>query len=83
MEANARFVSVFSKENFYKVKIIELKKIRLFKVSSKVLTFVRKRFHPKILKSQKVSYQEKKNRKSANLSKCTEGSPGPFLRVRV
>ena len=35
-------------------------------------TFVLKRFHPKILKCQKVSYKEKKNRKSANLSKCTE-----------
>jgi hypothetical protein len=49
-----------------------LKKIRSYKVSSKVSTFVRKRFHPKILKCQKVSYQEKKTRKSATLSKCID-----------
>jgi hypothetical protein len=63
---------VFFQKKIYKVKIIDLKKIRLEKDSLKVPTFVRKRFHPKILKCQKVSYQEKKKRESANLSKCTE-----------
>jgi hypothetical protein len=44
----------------YKVKIIYLKKIRLNEVSSKVTTFLRKCFYPKILKWQKVSDEEKK-----------------------
>jgi hypothetical protein len=38
-------------------------KIRLYEVSSKVATFVRKRLYPEILKWQKVSHQEKKNEK--------------------
>jgi hypothetical protein len=54
---------VFFQKKIYKVKIIDLKKIRLNKVSSKVPTFVQKRFHPKISKCQKVSYQEKKIKK--------------------
>jgi hypothetical protein len=51
---------VFFQKTIYKVKIIDLKKIKLNKVSSKLTTFVRKRFYPKILKWQKVSHQEKK-----------------------
>jgi hypothetical protein len=50
---------VFFQKTIYKVKIINLQKFRLYKVS-------------KILKWQKVSRQDKKNLKSANLSKCTE-----------
>ena len=56
--ANARFLIV--QKTIYKVKIIDLKKIRLYEVSSKVATFFRKRFYPKILKWKKVSNQENK-----------------------
>jgi hypothetical protein len=55
-------LSVF-KKTIYKVKIIDQKKIRLYEVSSKVATFVRKSFYPKTLNWQKVSHQEKKNEK--------------------
>jgi hypothetical protein len=57
--ANARFLSVFQK-TIYKVKMIDLKKIRLYEVSSKVATFVEKCFNSKIPKWQKVFHQEKK-----------------------
>jgi hypothetical protein len=67
---------VFFQTTIYKVKIIDLKKIRLYEVSSKVATFVRKCCYLKILKWQKVSHQEKKNRKIANLSKCTDPLKG-------
>jgi hypothetical protein len=63
---------VFFQKTIYKVKLINLKKFRLYKVSWKVATCVRKSFYSKILTWQKVSHQEKKNWKSANLSKCTD-----------
>jgi hypothetical protein len=63
---------VFFQKTINKVKKIDLKKIRIYEGSTKVPTFVRESFNLKILKWQKVSYQEKKNEKSANLSKCTD-----------
>jgi hypothetical protein len=51
--------------------MIDLKKIRLNEEGSNVTPFLRKCFYQKISKWQKVSYQEKKIEKSANLSKCT------------
>ena len=54
---------MFFQKTIYKLKIIDLKKIRLYEVTIKVAAFVRKSFYSKILKWQKVSYQEKKNEK--------------------
>jgi hypothetical protein len=55
--ANGRFLSVFQ-NTIYKVKIIDLKLIRLYKVSSKVAIFSKK-FLTSNLKVAKVSCQEK------------------------
>ena len=63
---------MFFQKTIHKVNIIDLKKIRLYKVSSKVTTYVRKSFYSKILKLEKVSHLSKKKWKGANLSKCTE-----------
>jgi hypothetical protein len=54
---------VFFQKTIYKVKVIDLKKIRFNKVNSKVATFVWKSLYSKSLKWQKVSNQEKKNEK--------------------
>jgi hypothetical protein len=59
-------------KTIYKEKIMNLKKFSLEKVSRKVATCVRKSLYPKILKWQKVSRQDKKNGRNANLSKCTK-----------
>jgi hypothetical protein len=58
--ANARFLSVFSKDDLQS-KSNQSEKVRLYKVSSKVATFVRKSFYSKISKWQKVSHKEKIN----------------------
>jgi hypothetical protein len=41
-------------------------------VSSKVATYVWNTFYSKIMRWQKVSHEDKKNWKSANLPKCTD-----------
>ena len=51
---------MFFRKTIYKVKIIDLKKIRLYKVSSKVVAYVWEIFYLKIMKWQKVSRQDKK-----------------------
>ena len=56
---------MFFQKTIYKVKIINLKKFRLYKVSWKVANCVQKSFYSKILKWQKVSHQDKKNWKNA------------------
>ena len=56
-----------------------MKKFRLNKVSWKVATCVRKSLYVKIMKWQKVSHQDKKNWKYANLSKCTDSLKGILL----
>jgi hypothetical protein len=49
--------------------------MRLYKVSSKVATIVRKRFYPKMLKWQKVSDQEKKIKKV----QICQNAPTPLM----
>ncbi len=67
---------MFILKTIYKVKIIDLKKNRLYKVSSKVATYVWNTFYSKIMRWQKVSHEDKKNWKSANLPKCTDPLKG-------
>jgi uncharacterized membrane protein len=51
---------VFFQNTIYKVKIIDLNKIRLNKVSSKVATFVRNVLIPKFLSGKKFLIKRKK-----------------------
>ena len=67
---------MFFQKLINKVKIIDLKKIRLYEVSSKVATLVKRTFYSKILKWQKVSHQEKKMKKV----QICQNAPRPLRR---
>ena len=70
---------MFFQKTIYKVKIIDLKEIRLYKVSSKVATCVRKSFYSKISKWQKVSNQDKKIEKV----QIGQNAPTPLIIDRL
>ena len=74
---------VFFQKTMFQVKIIDLEKFRLYRVSSEVTTYVRKSFYPEISEWKKVSNQAKKKWKSANLSKCTLSEKSPFNQLVI